>query len=1403
MSTSLSLQPLLRQPYKRETCQTILEDILPSGSLQLHQLPQHIAAPCEHVTRTQQLGYIELPSGDRIALLEVEVEDQVQLARNRVALRNFVAKFIDEAETKAVLAVFHQPGKGDWRLTYAAKRSTLDEDTLEITSSQTAPRRYTFLLGLNEICRTAAERLREIWFAWQDGRQLKLDDIEKSFSVERLNKEFFKLYKEHYDRFVAHLLAPERVKAVRTAFGVPVIRDDDEESTAAAQDKADKPIRDFVKRLLGRLVFLHFLQKKGWMGCPLVVRPSGRSDGPAKAGTTNSWTGGDTDFLHTYFQLADSKGEAEQFHSRWLLPLFFEALNKDHDERPGHLFAPTGTRIPYLNGGLFEASDVERAFQLVPPAERTGKSVLQLDFPATHFRALLEFFGQYHFTIDENDPEDHEVGIDPEMLGHIFENLLEDNKDKGAYYTPKAIVSYMARQSLLHYLQTHLGEHAELVSLLNEKDLTRLEKNGFVHTHAKRIAELLDAVKVCDPAIGSGAFPIGVLQEILWTRLALDWTLNTPEDRARLKRQIIQNSIHGVDLDPGAVEIARLRFWLALVVDEDQPRPLPNLDYKIHRADSLIEYIRGEPVSMGKQPPNNARFVTARDHLVAAKHRLFTAQRVPEKRDARFDLYRSLAELGEEVFTWMKLETDFTNGERLASLTAAAKEFHHRLTLIDGRSKQSAKTQEQILADLRAWFDDEKKPTFLWQLHFGEVFAQGGFDIVIANPPYVRHETISDYAPLLRERFSVAASRADLLIFFYEQSVNLLKPGGTLTFITSNKYFRAGYGSKLRPFLSSKLTLHSLIDFGDAPVFDAIAYASILIGSRHAPASNHDISVCNWPPEAPIPHLLSVLDQKAFAVAQKSLDPNGWSLEKRDSLALLAKLKAGGKTLSDYVGGRFYYGIKTGLNDAFVIDEATRERLIKEDKNSAQLIKPFLRGRDVKRWRVDHQQLYLIAFPFGFHDQLKGYPAILRHLNQFETKLKARGQCTTSRGNSEEGQHHWLELDNNPKEEYLACFDGPKIVVPAIERNAPFAVDAGGHYSNDKTSIAVTQEPHTLCAILNSAPLWWIIKQVAASKQNGYFEFKPMYVRPLPIPPANAADKARLSELAQACAAAAQRGDDETLAVHEAEIDHIVYRLFDLTDEEVALIESSLAPTRTTKPAKHKAARPLPSADFKDASEPLSAPPRAKPAPKPPQTPAAFLPDELFSLEGELTPAKKAPAAREAAVASTGSRSRSSSDTRSYPQAIPIDQTERADVLATIREVFATGGERDRDTALKEIATALGYERLGTHIREVLSKDLRTAVGRGILQNHGGQVSLSTRTIGDYDRAELKKLFLAAINQNGRIWHTRDDAIRLFTRWLGFRRTGSLIEETARSLINGLLRDGSLEKHGPDEIRRT
>jgi hypothetical protein len=911
-----------------------------------------------------------------VALVEVEAADTVQLARNRIALRNFIGKLIVPGSSDAVLAVFHQPGRDDWRLTYASRRTTLDPETFAVTHSETSPRRFTFLLGPGESCRTAAGRLKEL----EGQGKPTLADLERAFSVERLNKDFFKRYKEFYERFTAHLLDSEQCHRHPQGLRHPLPR----RPEGTGKGRQTRP---------------RFLQE--------TARPSRLPPLPPEKTLAR---------LPERFRL-DLGPTATPTSS----PTSSPKPNRQRS-RPFPLALPRpallrGAQHPRPQGRPLPAHRHAPALPERRPLRGRRPALRALDFPPLLFEELLGFFGEYHFTIDENDPEDHEVGIDPEMLGHIFENLLEDNKDKGASTRPRPSSNTWPASRCAITSKPTSAPNPEIALLLAEKDLTRLGKNGFVRQHAKKIATLLEDVKICDPAIGSGAFPIGLLQEILWTRLTLNWELNTPEDRARLKREIIKNSIHGVDLDPGAVEIARLRFWLALVVDEEIPRPLPNLDYKIHRADSLVEYIRGEPAHLGDVNTAGGMMKAAVDALITAKKALFDAHRLPEKRAARFALYRALASLAQLEFTRMRNDEGLfgTDPVRTAQLDRGVKEFGQRIREIDAVKKEKAAMQDTCLARLQDWFDDPERPTFLWHLHFGEVFAKGGFDIVVANPPYVRHETISGIAPLLRERFKVAASRADLLIFFYEQSVNLLRDGGTLTFITSNKYYRAAYGAKLRPFLKQQLTLHTLIDFGDAPVFDAIAYASILIGSktedRHpachggrasslpssSPATagrmpavqdgleaHPPLTAYTWQATDDLNLIHRIIATKGIPLAQADLADDGWRLENPASIRLLDKLRKTGKPLGEYVGGKFYYGIKTGLNEAFVLTREQRDQLIAADPKSAELIKPFLRGRDVKRWLVRHENLYLIAFPHGFHTRLKDYPAILKHLTQFE-----------------------------------------------------------------------------------------------------------------------------------------------------------------------------------------------------------------------------------------------------------------------------------------------------------------------------------------------------------------------------------------------------------------------------------
>lgn len=399
------LRQSLRQPYNRNNWTHLVRSVF-GNHVRLNKEAQPLPTDDNSIKSIAQIGDVLLDDGKSLAVIEVEVGDDINLLRNRVSLRNRVAKFIDQDRAHGVLAVFSS-SRPEYRFSFTARETIFDEE-VGMVEKETATKRFTYVLGPAETCNTAAERFDRLS---RKTEQIRMEDVVEAFSVEKLNKEFFNTYKEHYGRFCAHLLSDQHRGDTYRIFSIPKV------SQPAEQARLEKPVRDFVKRLLGRIVFLHFLQKKGWMGCP--------ADG-------NDWTGGDPGFLQNYFQQTEEK---DRFHSQRLLPLFYEALNRP--TRPDHVFPPTGTRIPYLNGGLFEQMVEEEA---------------SIDFPAADFEALLDFFGQYNFTIDENDPDEHEVGIDPEMLGHIFENLLEDNKDKGAYYTPKAIVHYMSQQSLIYYI---------------------------------------------------------------------------------------------------------------------------------------------------------------------------------------------------------------------------------------------------------------------------------------------------------------------------------------------------------------------------------------------------------------------------------------------------------------------------------------------------------------------------------------------------------------------------------------------------------------------------------------------------------------------------------------------------------------------------------------------------------------------------------------------------------------------------------------------------------------------------------------------------------------------------------------------------------------------------------------
>ena len=548
------LRSLLNQPYQFENWKHVVDFVFPNVSY----LQQPLTIPTDEdlVESFRQVGSVRLNDGKNLALFEVHVKPNVNIARNRVALRNLVAKYIDQERNHGVLAIYEK-GIDEYRFTYTAKDTDYDEEKGVFIQKETETKRFTYILGANETCRTARDRF---WELSQHKEDATIQDVENAFSVEKLSKEFFAKYKIQYQAFVDYL--------VGSNYKVSAFKAD------------EKAIRDFVKKMLGRIVFLHFVQKKGWLGA-----------------TNAEYKDGDKQFM---YRLWNDSNKDTWFYQLVLSPLFFDALNKNH--RPNDAFTfPNGTtiRIPYLGGGLFE---------------KDREDPDNLTFPPALFNGLFEFFYEYNFTIDENDPHENEVGIDPEMLGQIFENLLEDNKDKGAFYTPKPIVKYMCQESLIQYLLTAF-EKEGIISVESEKQELEEKLGSLVRNYEaadviqfdRTLAEALYNVKICDPAIGSGAFPMGVLNEMVMLINVLHnaspdvvetiWEMEDWQP-ATVKKHIIQNSIYGVDIEKGAVDIARLRFWLSLIIDEEKPCNLPSLDYKIVVGNSLVSKFEDEVIDI-------------------------------------------------------------------------------------------------------------------------------------------------------------------------------------------------------------------------------------------------------------------------------------------------------------------------------------------------------------------------------------------------------------------------------------------------------------------------------------------------------------------------------------------------------------------------------------------------------------------------------------------------------------------------------------------------------------------------------------------------------------------------------------------------------------------------------------
>lgn len=773
--------------------------------------------------------------------------------------------------------------------------------------------------------------------------------------------------------------------------------------------------------------------------------------------------------------------------------------------------------VATFNGGLFDPEHypfLERYgigdAQLLHAIDQLTRVKRQFidyrDLAERHLGTIYEGLLEYHLQPLEAPERDPATGL---LWMLKLGNDRGERKRTGSYYTPDYIVEYLLEQTVGPVLQAAVADQPD---------------------DAAKVQAVL-AVNVVDPSMGSGHFLVALTEYIARFLVSLS-EVGADErqgatDLVYWKRRVAQACIYGVDVNPLAVNLAKLSLWLATVA---QDKPLSFLDHHLRCGNTLVGAWLGtlRPLLVKSTSRSTAR----RNQMQEAEQvsmfgdadfRTQARQAVVAMQEIEALAGDTLDEVREQERLYATLQADLrAHYERAADL-AAATGFGLPLdpalwrVLVDyaaGREPTPLPQFDELIA--RAQATAAAQRCFHWELAFPEVFfaadgqplgAQAGFDAVVGNPPFVRRETLAPIKPYLSAAYTeVYHGEADLYVYFYQQGVRLLRQGGRLGFITSNKWFRAGYGTPLRGYLAKHVQLERIVDFGDAPIFaDATAYLAIVLAQRSLPPTGHTFPALAWAGNAAELALFSKqLEQGSTAIAQHRLQPDGWQLTSSASLNLLDKLRAAGTPLGEYVQGRFYYGIKTGLNAAFVVDQATRDALIAAHPSSAELLKPFLRGRDVKRWAVHDPKLWLIFTRRGV--DITRYPAIHDHLKQFKDRLMPGVE-----GGRKPGSYQWYEIQDNIA--YWQEFEQPKIVYPDIAKSSAFAYDEKGYYLANTLYLLPTSQ-QWLLGILNSTIILWLYTQVSTQIRGGFVRFIAQYVSQIPIPDAPAAEREAIGSLA-------------------------------------------------------------------------------------------------------------------------------------------------------------------------------------------------------------------------------------------------------------------------------------------------
>ena len=844
----------------------------------------------------------------------------------------------------------------------------------------------------------------------------------------------------------------------------------------------------FANRLLGRVIFCWFLDKKG------IINPDQK-----------------------YFDSESFENDNEYYKTK-LERLFFSVLNTPISDRERKLegeetlFGKEGKTTlfsvddvtPFLNGGLFEAR------------ENDLYNDSKLSFPKNYFDDLFEFLSGYNFTTDESTSQFQQVAIDPEMLGRIFENLLAEmteetgeqaRKAKGAFYTPREIVDYMCKESLKEYLKTKI-EHDEqlgqrLYQLIDapDKDFQDQDHNWRRDwkPYKADILKALDELKVLDPACGSGAFPIGMLQLLVRVYERLEARF----DSYKTKLGIIEKNIYGVDIEPMAVEIARLRAWLSIIVDEESDskkiKPLPNLEFKFICANSLIDLDKNGSNTFGDDPELQEKLASIRDGY-------FNTESLSKKKKLRGD-YEKLVTQGEGLF---------------------------------GESKKSKqlKTYRPFDNEAQAEFFD---PKFMFGVRF--------FNIILANPPYIEFKKLKNKDLYLE--YVSAKGKYDIYVLFFELSEKILNSDGNLVFITPTTFLKKDFGKSIREYINNNFTVTKILDFSDIQMFEsAINYTGVFIFKKGGPEKysfkyhKYKNSSSGLKPEivlSTINNEVSDNFKEVISIDSTDLKDSNWNFQKEAFRTLSNKISSKTKPLGHYTE-EIFQGIASGKDEVFYVQDTQ----IKAHDLEMDLIKPIVKGKDVKAYNINWSGFYVI-YPYDEDSRVLPEDIIQSKYPKIYAYLKSKKDLLSGRGYFSKSSKKWYELWNQRK---LANFNQLRIVVPEISGNNNFSL-TDKYLGNTKTYHILLKDKQEknykfFTGLLNSAFINYVYKHITTPQAGGFFAYKTQFLKSIPI----MMKTDYVDKIASEVMLLEKERDEGKINEIRHKIDNLVMDLYELTKEE-------------------------------------------------------------------------------------------------------------------------------------------------------------------------------------------------------------------------------------------------------------